>query len=97
MKMRAKIDVLWDVPGEPLWIKDVGHHSGDCRCPGDPTITNDVEAVVEHLVQAGLLPPGRDLNYIDSVGEEDRILVVDGKFAGFAPVRRPERSEKPGI
>lgn len=46
------------------------------------TVTNAVEEVV-----ANLLPIlcGRRLEYIDSEGKRDQILVEDGKFAGFAP------------
>lgn len=64
---------------DPLMIKDLG--------PWDkhPTITNDVEAVVDDLVRQGLLPEGRRLFYYDSEGNRDEILVVGGKFAGFKP------------
>ncbi len=47
-----------------------------------PSVTNDAEAVVEEL--AGQLR-GRRLEYIDSEGRCDQLLVRHGKFAGFAP------------
>lgn len=57
-------------------IRDVG--------PWDQylTVTNAAEEVV-----ATLLPMlrGRRLEYIDSEGNRDQILIQDGKFAGFAP------------
>lgn len=69
-----------DFLGEhPLIIRDVG--------PWDkhPTVTSDVEGVVERLVAQGRLPEGRRLFYYDSEDFLDEILVKDGKFAGFAP------------
>lgn len=48
-----------------------------------PTITNNPEPVVEQLApRLG----GRKLHYIDSDGNEDEIIVKDGRFAGFSPV-----------
>lgn len=46
------------------------------------TITNGAEAVV--LAMAPSLA-GRRLEYIDSEGQRDQLLVRDGRFAGFAP------------
>ncbi len=62
-----------------ITIKDLG--------PWDavPTVTNDVEAVVEELVRSKILGPGQHLYYFDSEGRLDETLVRDGKFAGFAP------------
>jgi hypothetical protein len=59
-----------------LLIMDVG--------PWDvyPTVTSGAEQVVAEL--AGRLR-GRRLEYIDSEGRQDQLLVRDGKFAGFAP------------
>jgi hypothetical protein len=53
-----------------------------------PTVTNDAEHVVELLAlrQRRLLPTQR-LYYYDSDGELGELLVRDGRFAGFAPVR----------
>ena len=61
-----------------LVIKDIG--------PWDvyPTVTNQAETVVKQLAP-GL--DGRRLEYIDSEGQQDELLVKDGEFAGFAPGR----------
>lgn len=48
------------------------------------TITNGAEVVVE--VMASMLD-GRRLEYIDSMGERTRLLVEDGRFAGFETVK----------
>lgn len=76
---RANFQILKDLPGKPLLILDMG--------PWDryPTITNDAEALVEALREAGYLPDGRKLIYYDSEGELGEILVKNGAFAGFAP------------
>ena len=85
MRARAAFVVVEDIRygDHPLVIRDVG--------PWDrhPTVTNDAEAVVEELVSAGCLPPGRRLLYIDSEGRKDELLVEDGRFAGFSPGPRP--------
>lgn len=48
-----------------------------------PTVTNSAEEVVYAL---GAILQGRRLEYIDSNGQRDQILVdVSGKFAGFGP------------
>lgn len=62
---------------ECLVINDAGPHS---RCK---TVTNDAESVVQVLIERGLLPPGRRLEYYDSDGQRDQIVIVDGRFAGF--------------
>lgn len=63
---------------EMVLLKDLG--------PWDKymTITNGAEEVV-----ASVAPwlGHRRLEYIDSEGNRDQILVRDGKFAGFAPCR----------
>jgi len=48
-----------------------------------PTVTNAAEDVVEELAP---LLRGRRLEYFDSEGQRDQLLVVNGKFAGFAPL-----------
>lgn len=56
-----------------------------------PTITNGAEEVV-----AALAPKlnGRRLEYYDSEGVRDQLLVEDGRFAGFAPLEwRPREKE----
>ena len=47
-----------------------------------PTITNGAEEVVQLLAPRLL---DRRLEYLDSEGNRDQLLVVDGQFAGFAP------------
>jgi len=73
--MRARFVIVGDTP-EVLCIRDVGG-------PRDMSVTNDAEAVVESL--AGRLG-NRRLEYYDSDGHLDRLLVKDGKFAGFEPL-----------
>lgn len=46
------------------------------------SVTNDAENVVAELAP---MLRGRRLEYFDSEGERDQLLVRDGKFAGFAP------------
>jgi len=73
--MRARFVVVEDTP-EVLCIRDVGG-------PRHMSVTNDAEAVVESL--AGRLG-NRRLEYYDSDGYPARLLVEDGKFAGFEPL-----------
>ena len=47
-----------------------------------PSVTNAAEWVVEMLAPR---LRGRRLEYIDSVGNRDQLMVEDGQFAGFAP------------
>lgn len=70
---------------ECLVIRDVG--------PWDkhPTVTNNPESVVELLISGGVLQTGQRLEYYDSEGRRDQLLVKDGKFAGFAPPREESR------
>jgi len=49
-------------------------------------VTNDTEAVVQELAPR---LRGRRLEYFDSDGRLDQLLVTDGKFAGFAPAGGP--------
>ncbi len=77
---RANYQIVEDLTGRPLVIKDLG--------PWDqhPTITNDAEGVVAELHLRGVLPADRRLLYYDSEGQLDEILLdVAGCFAGFAP------------
>lgn len=48
------------------------------------TVTNGAEEVVAELAP---MLRGRRLEYYDSDGQRDRLLVVDGRFVGFAPAR----------
>lgn len=60
-----------------LLIQDIG--------PWDQylTITNDAESVVTQLAD---LLDDRRLGYIDSEGQRSQLNVVNGQFAGFAPL-----------
>lgn len=60
-----------------LAIRDIGPWNSR------PTITNDAEYVVSVLADR---LNGRRLEYYDSEGNLDQIIVRDGKFWGFAPV-----------
>ncbi len=48
------------------------------------TITNGAEQVVDKIAP---MLNSRSLEYIDSEGNRDQILVKNGKFAGFAPIK----------
>jgi hypothetical protein len=65
-----------DSPSEPLIIRDTGHMSG---C----SVTNDAEAVVQHLHEQGLLNNGRRLLYFDSDDELSELLHDGPVFKGF--------------
>lgn len=75
-KQSANYEIVED-GSEVLLIRDLG--------PWDvfKTITNAAEQVVSELAER---LNGRRLEYIDSEGRRDRLLVTDGKFSGFAPV-----------
>ena len=68
--------VITEDTEDRLVIRDTG--------PWDtyPTVTNAVERVVEILAP---VLSGRRLEYYDSEGVLDQIIVRDGKFGGFAP------------
>ena len=63
-------------PGRTV-IRDVGPHDKY------PTVTNDVENVVDRLRATGHLR--ERLFYYDSEGDLGEILLKDGRFFGFAP------------
>ena len=73
---RSSYQIVQDSPGV-LVIEDIGHDV--------MSVTNDAEAVVEELASR---LGDRRLEYYDSQGVRDQLLVVDGKFAGFAPAKR---------
>ena len=75
MNRRANYRIVEDGP-DVLCIEDVG--------PWDKhlSVTNDAEHVVEELAER---LGARRLEYYDSTGRRDRLLVENGKFAGFAP------------
>ena len=66
---------------ERVLIRDLG--------PWDmfPTVTNGAEQVVRELAP---MLNGRRLEYYDSEGERDEILIKDGQFAGFNFLPRKE-------
>jgi len=63
-----------NVTDTSLTITDIG--------PWDkfPTVTNRIEEVVEELKD---LLEGKKLYVIDSEGKKDRVLIENGKFAGW--------------
>lgn len=79
MTARSPRFTIEEETNEYVLIRDLG--------PWDQhlTITNGAEEVVQAL--AGRLR-GRRLEYIDSAGQRDQLLVENGRFAGFAPVSR---------
>jgi hypothetical protein len=81
---RCNYKVIANFDGEPLVIRDIG--------PWEEymSVTNGVESVVEELYNIGYLPPGRRLFYFDSEGQLDEIVVKDGKFVKFVPLRKGE-------
>lgn len=48
------------------------------------TVTNGAEEVVAELAP---MLRGRRLEYYDSEGQRERLLVVAGRFVGFAPAK----------
>ena len=76
--MRASISTVQS-GDDFLVIEDVGDWSRQ------PTVTNDVEAVVEWLYSHGMIDSGKKLLCYDSEGDCDEILHSDGQFRGFAP------------
>jgi len=74
---RANYRII-DETDEYVLIQDLG--------PWDVylTVTNDAENVVKELSK---IIGNKRLEYIDSDGDRDQLLVKDGKFAGFAPAR----------
>ncbi len=71
-----------------LLIRDVGPWNRH------PTVTNDAEAVVTELAPC---LGGRRLEYIDSEGRRDQLLVERGAFAGFAPAPEPDAPAPPTV
>jgi len=80
MGQPARFDIMSrESSPERLVIRDLGPWTVHF------TVTNDAEGVVERLVAAGELPPGRRLFCYDSDGALDELEVVNGQFAGFRP------------
>ena len=72
--MKCRFEIVLNTPAL-LVIKDVGHDV--------MSITNDVEALVEYLLQMSSLWHGRRLEYIDSGGHQDGILFDERGFLAF--------------
>jgi hypothetical protein len=69
---------------KPIVIRDVG--------PWDayPTVTNEIEAVIEKLRSRGLLPADRRLLYYDSEGMLTEAVMEAGAFVAYRNVRGEE-------
>ena len=80
MKGTPRSKYACDLIGEVLCLLDLDE-------PGTRSVTNDAEQVVPELHARGMLPPGRRLIYRDSDGVWDELLIADGQFAGFRPLR----------
>jgi hypothetical protein len=81
MRSHAQFNIIENLDGKPLVIRDVG--------PRDkhPSVTNDADWVIQELFDADKIPNGRRVFYWDSDGRFDE-LVHDGagKFKHFAPI-----------
>lgn len=75
-RLRCEFEVV-STAGGVLTIADTGHARGKM------TVTNDVDAVVLHLVREGHLAQDGVLHYYDSQGKLDGIRVRGGQFDGF--------------
>ena len=87
MGRNANFDILENIPGSPLIIRDVGPWN---KCF---SVTNDAEGVVELLVKSGFLDNNRRLFYYDSENDLDELVIKDGKFVGFLPVSKEEKAK----
>jgi hypothetical protein len=78
MARKPRFEIVESTPDYVL-IRDVG--------PWDQylTVTNGAEEVVAELAP---MLNGRRLEYYDSEGARDQLLVKDGKFAGFGPANQ---------
>jgi len=72
--MRARFIVEEATP-ERVVISDVG--------TTQTSVTNDAEAVVEYLLNHGIVKPGQRLFYYDSEGNRDELLFNDKGFIDF--------------
>lgn len=78
MKAHARFDTVWEETNDDkITIRDRGPWHIH------PTITNDVEYVIEYLHAMRVLSNGRRLFYYDSEGQRDEILHENGVFKGF--------------
>lgn len=73
---RARYEICEETP-DLLVIEDIGRDV--------MSVTNDAEAVVAELAEK---LGDRRLEYYDSDGRRDQLLVVAGQFAGFAPAKK---------
>lgn len=77
---RANYEIVSETPS-CVTIRDLGPHDQYL------TITNAAEQVVQELAHR---LNGRRLQYYDSDGRLDQLIVVNGRFAGFAPGLRED-------
>lgn len=68
-----------------VFVVDIGHTY-------TKSVTNDIEAVVEALVEECGDLSGYEVLYRDSQERWDGVKVVEGRFAGFYPGHVRERS-----
>lgn len=87
--LRCAFEVVLRLP-DSLLIEDTG--TGGC-----PTVTNDAEALVKHLLHGGVLRPGMRLLYYDSEGKKDEILFDANGFKGFKILRDNEAKSEPDV
>lgn len=79
MLRNAVFEMVENLPGDPLIIRDVGPWNKY------KTVTNDAENVVKKLVAQGMLFGRRRLLYYDSEGVLSELLIRDERFDGFGP------------
>lgn len=79
--MRARYSIAKETAAS-LTIRD------ESRRFGTMTVTNDAEAVVEHLADQGLID-GRRLFYYDSEDQLDELVHENGRFVRFERGPRP--------
>ena len=87
MSRNANFEIIENIPGSPLIIRDIGPWNKVL------SVTNDAERVVEKLVTSGFLDNNRRLFCYDSENELDELAIKDGKFAGFLPVSNEEKDK----
>lgn len=84
-KIKARYKIIEETD-DYILIKDL--------CPWDQymTVTNDAEEVVAEIAP---ILNGRRLEYIDSEGRRDQLIVSNGRFIGYGPsIREPQALEK---
>jgi hypothetical protein len=80
MRVRCNYQIVWaETTPQRLVLRDCGPWTTR------PTITNDIEAVVDELYRTSYLWPERNLFYYDSEGELTKVLHRAQAFVGYAP------------